>query len=40
MPMKQWGLNENSILCSKCYSRKLHEYYPGRHKKINKIHDD
>ncbi|MBP2625022.1 MAG: hypothetical protein KAF24_03610 [Nitrosopumilaceae archaeon] len=36
MPMKQWELND-SILCGRCYSRKIHEYYPGKHKKINRI---
>ncbi|MCY3854647.1 MAG: hypothetical protein OXF28_04230 [Thaumarchaeota archaeon] len=37
VPMKQWKLDVDCILCGKCYSRRIHEYYPGKHKKINKI---
>ena len=33
-PMKEWGI-EGSI-CGKCYSKKIQEYYPGEHIRVNK----
>ncbi|WKT58082.1 hypothetical protein QVH35_00670 [Candidatus Nitrosotenuis chungbukensis] len=33
MPMKSW--NVDGILCSACYSKKLGEYYPGEHVRVN-----
>ncbi len=33
-PMKEWLIE--GVLCGDCYSKKLSEYYPGIHKKINK----
>jgi len=33
-PMREWLIE--GVLCGDCYSKKLSEYYPGIHKKINK----
>ena len=33
-PMREWLIE--GVLCGDCYSKKLSEYYPGYHKKINK----
>ena len=33
-PMKEWNID--GILCGDCYSKKLHEYYPGDHIRVNK----
>ncbi|MGC1709747.1 MAG: hypothetical protein WA799_08115, partial [Nitrosotalea sp.] len=33
-PMDTW--NVKGFLCSKCYSTKLAEYYPGTHERVNK----
>ncbi len=33
LPMKEWGMNEP--LCGKCYSKKLSEFYPGDHERVN-----
>ena len=33
-PMKEWGID--GTLCGKCYSKKLNEYYPGDHTRVNK----
>ncbi|MBS1267636.1 MAG: hypothetical protein MAG458_00344 [Nitrosopumilus sp.] len=33
-PMKEWGI-EGSI-CGKCYSKKINEFYPGEHTRVNK----
>lgn len=33
-PMKEWKI-EGSI-CGDCYSKKLNEYYPGEHVRVNK----
>ena len=33
-PMKEWGID--GMLCGDCYSKKLHEYYPGDHVRVNK----
>ena len=32
--MKEWGIE--GTLCGDCYSKKLHEYYPGDHVRVNK----
>ena len=33
LPMKEWGIDGH--LCSKCYSKKLSEFYPGDHERVN-----
>ena len=33
MPMKEWGIDGQ--LCGKCYSKKISEFYPGRHERVN-----
>ena len=33
-PMETW--NVKGLLCSKCYSKKISEYYPGTHERVNK----
>jgi len=32
--MDEWGIE--GTLCGKCYSKKLNEYYPGEHIRVNK----
>lgn len=32
--MKEWGIE--GTLCGDCYSKKLHEHYPGDHVRVNK----
>jgi len=33
LPMKEWSID--GFLCSKCYSKKLSEFYPGDHERVN-----
>ncbi len=33
-PMKEWAID--GVLCGDCYSKKLSEFYPGEHSRINK----
>ena len=33
LPMKEWGIDGH--LCSKCYSKKISEFYPGDHERVN-----
>ncbi len=33
-PMKEWAID--GVLCGDCYSKKLSEFYPGKHSQINK----
>lgn len=33
-PMEEWKIN--GPLCGDCYSKKLDEYYPGDHTRVNK----
>ena len=33
-PMKEWSLE--GVLCGKCYSKKIAEFYPGKHIRVNK----
>ncbi len=33
-PMREWLIE--GVLCGDCYSKKLSEYYPGEHARINK----
>ena len=33
LPMKEWGMD--GCLCGKCYSKKLAEFYPGKHERVN-----
>ena len=33
-PMKEWNID--GMLCGNCYSKQLHEYYPGDHIRVNK----
>ena len=34
-PMPEWKLE--GPLCSKCYSSKLEEFYPGEHIRVNRL---
>jgi len=36
-PMKEWSIN--GVLCGDCYSKKLAEFYPGEHVRVNKEED-
>jgi hypothetical protein len=33
-PMEEWEIK--GPLCGKCYSKKIKEYYPGEHIRVNK----
>jgi len=33
-PMEEWKMD--GTLCGICYSKKLNEYYPGEHVRVNK----
>ena len=33
MPMKEWHVDGR--LCGKCYSKKISEFYPGDHERVN-----
>jgi len=33
LPMKEWGMD--GPLCGKCYSKKIAEFYPGEHERVN-----
>jgi len=33
LPMKEWGID--GFLCSKCYSKKISEFYPGDHVRVD-----
>jgi len=33
-PMEEWKVK--GPLCGNCYSKKLHEYYPGDHVRVNR----
>lgn len=33
-PMKEWNIDGS--LCGDCYSKKLHDHYPGDHVRVNK----
>ncbi|MCY4491682.1 MAG: hypothetical protein OXC46_09545 [Thaumarchaeota archaeon] len=32
-PMKEWDVE--GTMCGKCYSKKIFEYYPGKHVRVN-----
>jgi hypothetical protein len=32
-PMEEWGIK--GTMCGKCYSKKVHEFYPGEHTRVN-----
>ena len=32
-PMREWDID--GVLCGKCYSKKIDDYYPGDHVRIN-----
>jgi len=32
-PMEEWGIK--GTICGKCYSKKVHEFYPGEHTRVN-----
>jgi len=34
-PMDEWKVKGS--ICSKCYSQKLEEYYPGEHIRTNRL---
>jgi hypothetical protein len=36
-PMDEWKIE--GILCGKCYSKKISEFYPGEHVRVN-LSDD
>jgi len=33
LPMKEWCMDGH--LCGKCYSKKIAEFYPGKHERVN-----
>ncbi len=33
LPMKEWGMDGR--LCGKCYSKKIAEFYPDKHERVN-----
>ncbi|MGQ0375904.1 MAG: hypothetical protein ACT4OW_00150 [Nitrososphaerota archaeon] len=33
LPMKEWKMD--GFMCGKCYSKKIFEYYPGKHVRVN-----
>jgi len=33
-PMEEWKIE--GVLCGECYSKKLSEFYPGEHVRVNK----
>ena len=33
LPMKEWSID--GYLCGKCYSKKISEFYPGEHERVN-----
>jgi len=33
IPMKEWGIDGH--LCGKCYSKKISEFYPGKHERVD-----
>ena len=33
VPMKEWKID--GPLCGKCYSKKISEFYPGDHERVN-----
>ena len=33
LPMKEWGMD--GPLCGKCYSKKIAEFYPGDHVRVD-----
>ena len=33
LPMKEWCIDGH--LCGKCYSKKIAEFYPGKHERVN-----
>lgn len=33
IPMEGWKVE--GFLCGKCYSKKIHEHYPGKHERVN-----
>ena len=37
-PMDEWKVE--GMICSKCYSQKLNEYYPGEHIRTNRLNND
>jgi hypothetical protein len=37
VPMDEWNIE--GILCGKCYSKKIGEFYPGEHVRVN-LSDD
>jgi len=32
-PMDEWKID--GVLCGKCYSKKISEFYPGKHVRVN-----
>ena len=37
-PMDEWKIKGS--LCSKCYSQKLEEHYPGKHIRTNRLNTE
>ncbi|KFM15321.1 hypothetical protein AAA799O18_00049 [Marine Group I thaumarchaeote SCGC AAA799-O18] len=33
VPMKEWYIDGH--VCGKCYSKKIAEFYPGKHERVN-----
>ena len=36
-PMDEWKID--GLLCGKCYSKKISEFYPGEHVRVNLTDD-
>ena len=36
-PMEEWKIE--GILCGKCYSKKISDFYPGEHVRVNLSED-
>jgi len=32
-PMEEWGIK--GVMCGKCYSKQVHDHYPGEHIRVN-----
>ena len=34
VPMKEWHV-DGQCVCGKCYSKKIAEFYPGKHERVD-----
>jgi len=37
VPMDEWKIKGK--ICSQCYSKRIEEYYPGKHVRTNRLED-